>query len=137
MSRLTSTTRHLRAGGAAAGAVTGQAITHYAYDGNGNLVRSTDPNGNATRFSYDALDRLIGITYADGMSEAFAYDRAHNLSLRTDANGSAMTYRYDALNRGVQADIVRAAGVAGSAAAGRRLRRPLPTDTGDRQQRPR
>ena len=36
------------------------------YDGNGNKITERNPNGNTTSFSYDALNRLITITYADG-----------------------------------------------------------------------
>jgi YD repeat-containing protein len=114
LSRRTTTTRHLRAGGTGGGAVTGQAVSRYAYDAGGNLVRYTDPDGNVTRYSYDGLDRLTGTTFADGTTESNVYNRANNLVQHTDANGSVLTYSYDALNRRVQTDVARAAGVVGS-----------------------
>jgi YD repeat-containing protein len=102
---LTSTTRHLRAGGQGSGAVTGQAVTRRAYDGNGNLTRFTDPNGHVTVYDYDALNRLTRITYADGTKAEYAYDRAGNRVQETDPNGNIIVHTYDALNRRVQTQV--------------------------------
>jgi RHS repeat-associated protein len=114
LNRLLEETYHLRAGGVGSGAVTGEVTMSYAYDGNGNLTRRSDPNGNPTRYTYDALDRTTLIAYADGTTQTMAYDRAHNLAERIDPNGSVITYTYDALNRHVRADVARAPGVAGT-----------------------
>jgi len=114
LNRLLEETYHLREGGAGSGAVVEQVTTSYAYDDNGNLTRITDPNGNVTRYSYDALDRITGATYADGTADASTYDRAHNLVQRTDANGSVITHTYDDLNRRVRSDVTRAPGVGGT-----------------------
>jgi RHS repeat-associated protein len=34
----------------------------YVYDADGNLTRSTNPEGHATGYAYDALDRLVSVT---------------------------------------------------------------------------
>ena len=114
LSRRLAETYHLRAGGVGSGAVTGQVTLAYVYDDNGNLVRRSDPNGNETTYGYDALDRLTGVAYADGTTDALVYDRANNLAQRTDANGNVVVYTYDALNRRIRSDVTRAAGVGGT-----------------------
>jgi YD repeat-containing protein len=114
LSRPVEQTRHLRAGGVGGGAVTGQAVTAYAYDGNGNLTSVTDPNGNRTGYAYDALDRLVTVTYADGTSATYAYDRADNRVRETDPNGSVMVHAYDDLNRRVRSQVTQGADVTGS-----------------------
>ena len=35
-------------------------VTSYTYDAVGNVISITDPLGRATRYQYDAMDRLIG-----------------------------------------------------------------------------
>jgi RHS repeat-associated protein len=105
---------HLRAGGVGSGAVTSQATMRYTYDGNGNLTRRTDPNGNTTAYEYDAHDRLTGIAYADGTTDALVYDKASNLVQQTDANDNIVTHTYDALDRRVHSDITPGAGMGGT-----------------------
>lgn len=114
LNRLLSSTRHLRADGLGDGAVTGAATTRNEYDANGNLTRFTDANGNASVFVYDALDRQISTTFADGSAASHAYDGNGNLTQQSDPNGSVMTHSYDALNRRVRTAVARGAGVGGT-----------------------
>lgn len=41
----------------------------YTYDANGNRASMLDPNGTTT-YAYDSLDRLTGVTRADGPSRS-------------------------------------------------------------------
>jgi RHS repeat-associated protein len=114
LNRRLSETYHLRAGGLGNGAVTGQVTMTYVYDGNGNLVRRADPNGNETAYVYDPLDRLVRTAYASGTTATYAYDRASNLVRYTDANGSVITHTYDALDRRTRSDVARGLGMGGT-----------------------
>jgi RHS repeat-associated protein len=112
--RLLSATYHLRAGGLGDGAVTGQVTMSYAYDANGNRTRQTDPNGHATVYAYDALDRLTRTTYADGTAMTYIYDKAGNLTRQTDPTGSVIVHAYDAADRRIRTDVTRGVGVGGT-----------------------
>ena len=101
LNRRTASISHLRAGSLGTGAVTGQVVTRYAYDANGNVTSLTDPNSHSTTYAYDALDRLQRTTYADGTSSVFTYDRAGNLVGQTDPNGNNIRHTYDKLRRRV------------------------------------
>ncbi|MGC9083918.1 MAG: DUF6531 domain-containing protein, partial [Anaerolineae bacterium] len=83
--------------------------TRYAYDPAGNLVKVTDPNGIATGYEYDALNRLTAEIRNCRPGEPpgpdvnvvtrYEYDRVGNLVKRTDPNGHATRLVYDGLNR--------------------------------------
>ncbi|MQY06206.1 hypothetical protein ACRB68_42920 [Actinomadura sp. RB68] len=56
-----------------------QAVTKYAYFQNGDLARVTEPSGQITTFTYDALGRKISETatndaYPNGVTTTYAYD---------------------------------------------------------------
>lgn len=59
-----------------------------------------DANGNATSYTYDALNRLTGITYAAVSTPpvTFAYDADGNRTAMTDGAGTE-SFAYDALSR--------------------------------------
>nr|WP_246429151.1 RHS repeat-associated core domain-containing protein [Pseudoxanthomonas broegbernensis] len=50
--------------------------THYSYDSGGNRTQQVDARGQASVYSYDALNRLIGVSYPVGADEdvTFQYD---------------------------------------------------------------
>ncbi len=79
----------------------------YAYDGAGNRTQIIDAAGNAsatvgdgtTTFSYDEINRLVGIDYSDATPDVnFGYDANGNRTSMADAF-TAQTRTYDALNR--------------------------------------
>lgn len=86
-----------------------RAIWRFAYDINGRLTRTTDPDGRAVDHGYDAGERLASITYGDGSQERFVYGTAASfpglLMRSTDRNGVATTYAYDLTTRLVRRGI--------------------------------
>jgi RHS repeat-associated protein len=64
-----------------------------AYDRDGNLVSQSDASG-ASTFTYDSLDRLVGVTTPAGDSSTYQYDAIGNLITSSD-NGQATNYLVD------------------------------------------
>jgi RHS repeat-associated protein len=88
---------------------TPQGTLSYSYDNASNLLttRSSNVNGVNTSYSYDALNRLNGVTdnapvtgtrSATGAS-SMTYDAVGNLSSVTTPNGVSHSYTYNNLNR--------------------------------------
>ncbi len=98
----------------------GNISTAYSRDQLGNIVQTTDPNGNEWRSSYDSQGLRISrtdplgyvrttnydnrnrpaiITYADGVTQTLAYDSAGNLISRSYGGGPDLAYTYDSGNR--------------------------------------
>jgi RHS repeat-associated protein len=76
--------------------------TTYQYDSMGDRTAVIDPiNGAAhpTNFSYDAMNRLTGITYPDGSTVSFTYDVRGRRVTSTDQNNKTTTYTYDDADR--------------------------------------
>ncbi|MEO8847631.1 MAG: RHS repeat-associated core domain-containing protein, partial [Casimicrobiaceae bacterium] len=77
-------------------ATSGSNLRQQTYDDVGNLTSITDAAGNATAFVYDANNRLVATTAANGASTQNAYDAAGNLVSKTDTLGNTTHYQYDA-----------------------------------------
>jgi YD repeat-containing protein len=75
---------------------TGGPTTTYTYN-SGNTV-STDPNGNATTYSYDAGLRTTSVKDALGSTRSSTYTSDSNVSTFTDAASKTWSYGYDALD---------------------------------------
>lgn len=75
-------------------------VTGFAYDGNGNRTSLIDPLGRTTNMGYDALNRLSGVTYSDGVTPnvTYVYDRDGARTSMTDGTGTT-AYSYDELDR--------------------------------------
>nr|WP_305068792.1 RHS repeat-associated core domain-containing protein [Luteimonas sp. Y-2-2-4F] len=69
--------------------------TAYTYDGNGNLLTTTDALGRTSTLAYDALGRVVRATDAAGGVTTFAYDAQDHLVRLVDPKGNATTYEYD------------------------------------------
>ncbi len=74
-------------------------ITEYAYDSVGNRTSVKDPEGNTASYSYDSLNRLMGVTDALSNSTTYGYDNVGNRTRVTDARGKVSCTQYDSLNR--------------------------------------
>jgi RHS repeat-associated protein len=71
----------------------------YEYDEVGNLVASTDEEGEVTSYTYDALNRLVSSVNANGDETNRTYDSRGNLTSIQDANDGNTFYIYDKNNR--------------------------------------
>ena len=111
LSRMTSSSRFMTDTGTGAGGVIGMLSRAWSWDDDSRLVAVTDPNGNKTTYTYDALDRLVGEARADGTTESYVHDVHGNVTERTDANGTVVDTTYDLSNRLASRSITPAAGV--------------------------
>jgi RHS repeat-associated protein len=72
------------------------------FDSNGNIKTSKDGRGVTATYGYDALNRLISITYPGWTGTLFEYDQGTGavgrLSRMTDESGNT-TYTYDGFGR--------------------------------------
>ncbi len=77
----------------------------YAYDGDGNLVRTTDRDGRTKVMTYDGLSRETFETWYDASGNLVdtiknTYDLNDNLLTASNNNGSTVvSFTYDSLNR--------------------------------------
>ena len=78
----------------------GQVTTFTKYDGNGQLLESTDPNGVVTTNTYDLRQRLLS-TSVGGQTTSYEYDAAGQLLKVTQPDASWIGYEYDAAHRQV------------------------------------
>ena len=86
--------------GSTSDTITGNdAVTAIAYDGVGNRLAVTEPNGNTTIYQYDADNRRTQETNAAGDVTKTTYDGVGNAITTTAPNLNVTTNSYDALNR--------------------------------------
>lgn len=79
------------------------AVTYAAYDPNSNRLSMTEPDGNTTTYSYDALNRQVTMVQVQtGDTTVATYDPVGNVHTTTVPNSNVTTNTYDALNRLVQ-----------------------------------
>ena len=74
------------------------AFFRYTYDGVGNRLSEVSAAG-TTAYTYDALYRLIGVSYPDGERVTYAYDPMGNRTAMTSTVSGSTTYAYDAADR--------------------------------------
>lgn len=84
-------------------------VTRYTYLANGLIDTVTDPLGHVTDYDYDALGRLIQVTFAVSTAveavKRYEYDpsttagRAGMVTAVIDENGNRTAYEYDVMNR--------------------------------------
>lgn len=65
-------------------------------------MQLTDPEDNATKWTYDGLNQVTKETNAWLKDRTYAYDAAGNLLQETDRNGKVRFYKYDNLHRRTQ-----------------------------------
>jgi RHS repeat-associated protein len=94
---------------------TGIVTTRTYYDKNGRVTAQTDPNGNASAYGYDALDRAEMATFSDGTYATTTYDADDDVTETTDPNGSVVHNTYDGLGRLTKTQVLsRATNLAGT-----------------------
>jgi RHS repeat-associated protein len=102
---VTSVTKPL---GNASGAASGSYTTKYTYDSTGDLLTSTDPDGNETKYgpSYDPTGYPLTVTDPLGNATAYTYDQTGDVTSVTDPlkNGTS-TYAWDVFGRPLQSTV--------------------------------
>ena len=76
-------------------------VTNYQYDANGNKISQTDANGNTTSYQYDALNRLMQVTYPTNpaTTTTYTYDFRNNVVNTVDQLGRTTNNVYDLSGR--------------------------------------
>jgi len=85
-------------------------VRRYEYDRNFRLSAAVDGAGHRTGYQYDALDRQVSVTRADGTVARAAYDAAGNTVRAVDENGTETLNRFDAAGRLVERRTTSAGG---------------------------
>ncbi len=111
LNRLVSTVRILTDSGLGSGTEIGQVVTQNVWDDSSRLVQQIDPNGNLTTTEFDALDRAVVRTFADGTKRQVSYDAHDNVVFEQDANGNTVESEYDLLDRLIARNVTPGAGV--------------------------
>jgi len=99
LNRLVKIERVLTSNGRGDGSQTGLITTRQAWDDDSQLISQIDDNNHATGNSYDELNRLTGITYADATSRSAQYDTDNQVVQWTDQNGTSASMAHDGVNR--------------------------------------
>lgn len=85
----------------------------YFYDAAGNMSRAQDETGE-TAFSYDSLNRLIGVKESDGHQTDYIYDLSGNRTRKTllfNDEAVVSRYHYNALNQMTQVETEHSGGI--------------------------
>jgi len=76
-----------------------QYILRYSYDGVGNMVSTTYPDGTNVKYSIDALNRIANVTTSSNTLATFTYTNSSKIAKIIYGNGVQTSYTYDSLNR--------------------------------------
>jgi YD repeat-containing protein len=76
----------------------GQITQYPKYNKSGQVLRSIDPNGVITDYTYDARQRLTSMTVG-GLQTAYAYDAAGELTQVTLPDTATIAFTYDGAHR--------------------------------------
>ncbi|MHB1401827.1 MAG: RHS repeat-associated core domain-containing protein [Thiobacillus sp.] len=79
-------------------------VTAFTYTPRGWL-QTRDIGGEVTRFDYDGVGQIVKLTHPDGSYVGFEYDAAHSLIAIVAQDGSRLTYTLDAAGNRIQEDI--------------------------------
>ncbi|GIG71382.1 polymorphic toxin type 44 domain-containing protein [Phytomonospora endophytica] len=71
----------------------------YAYAGNGQLDKVTDPAGNTWEYEYDLRGRRTALHDPDTGTSTTTYNAGGQVIASVDGNGEALSYEYDRLGR--------------------------------------
>ena len=70
-------------------------VTKWSYDANGNMTSTTDALGGVTAYTYDAHGLALTKTDPLGHVTSYAYNTSGNLARTTDATGATFDRYYD------------------------------------------
>lgn len=73
--------------------------TQYQYDLVGNLLQTTDPEGNVTVFDFDLLNQIVNIRDAENQVTKFEYTELGSLKKLINPRGKVISFTYDKANR--------------------------------------
>ncbi|WP_078815215.1 hypothetical protein, partial [Prosthecobacter debontii] len=73
-------------------------INQFEYDKSGNRVLVKDGREQKTLFTYDAQNRLLSQSFANGDTWSYQYNALHKIG-QTDANKVSTSYQYDVRDR--------------------------------------
>ncbi len=80
-----------------------EVVTRFTYLASGLIDTVTDALGRVTDYGYDERERLIFVSYAQGLPEEgtwrYEYDNAGNVTAMVDPNNHRTEYEYDVMNR--------------------------------------
>ncbi|WP_457243763.1 RHS repeat-associated core domain-containing protein [Pseudomonas lurida] len=79
----------------------GEAVWKYERNDQGDVTRRTDPDGNATDYSYNKYGQLVGVWYPDHSCQRLVWNERGQLLEEQLPNGGIKRYRYDDLGRQV------------------------------------
>ncbi|WP_154845728.1 DUF6531 domain-containing protein, partial [Pseudomonas fluorescens] len=79
----------------------GEAVWKYERNDQGDVTRRTDPDGNATDYSYNKYGQLVGVWYPDHSCQKLVWNERGQLLEEQLPNGGIKRYRYDDLGRQV------------------------------------
>jgi RHS repeat-associated protein len=74
-------------------------MTQFQYDAAGNQTRGIDAAQNSTSYAYDAMNRVVTVTFADMSTNQFAYDMRGRKVSFSDGNQNITAYAYDDAGR--------------------------------------
>ncbi len=89
----------------------GEIRTEQEWDHSSRLTAQIDDSGNATRYEYDGLDRVVAFEYGDGTRRTASFDAHDDPIVTVDANGNVVTGIFDGLGRLVEREIDAGPGV--------------------------
>ena len=79
-------------------------INTFEYDLLSQLKKATDHKGNAVEYRYDGNGNQVSMTYPDGSEVTYDYDGVNNLTVVTESDGRTTTYEYDGMRRVTRMD---------------------------------
>jgi len=92
MVKATNTAGSTETASPAAERTAGPHTTEYAYDGDGNVEKVTDPNGHTIHYVYDADNERTKVEESNGIITETGYDGAGQVTSQTDGNKHTTKY---------------------------------------------
>jgi RHS repeat-associated protein len=99
MVKATNTAGSTEAASPAVERTAGPHTTEYAYDGDGNVERVTDPNGHTTHYVYNADNERTKVEEPNGTVTETGYDGAGQVGSQTNGNKQKTEYVRNALEQ--------------------------------------